>query len=58
MRGFRPSYYDTRTEETDNWARIKQENLQRYIERVREGLPVFDDESKPSDTKVFPSPQM
>ena len=45
MRGFRPSYFHIRNEEdADDTERKKQENLQRYMNRVNEGLPLFDEE--------------
>lgn len=56
MRGFRPSYFHVRSEEiADDFERAKQENLQRYMDRVREGLPIFEDEqaSGPSVAPVL-----
>lgn len=45
MRGFRPSYFHVRSEEdADDLERTKQENLQRYMDRFSEGLPIFEEE--------------
>ncbi|MBN1941994.1 MAG: hypothetical protein JW849_01755 [Phycisphaerae bacterium] len=45
MRGFRPSYFHVRSEDNaDDFERAKQENVQRYMDRVREGLPIFEEE--------------
>ena len=45
MRGFRPSYFQARSEEIDGLAMAKEENLQRYIDRVKQGLPLFEEQS-------------
>lgn len=45
MRGFRPSYFQARGEEVDDFRLAKEENLQRYIDRVRKGLPLFEEQS-------------
>ncbi len=47
MRGFRPSYFHDPSEdmlELEEHEKDREENVQRYIIRVRNGLPVFDDE--------------
>jgi hypothetical protein len=47
MRGFRPSYFHVRSEEmADDFERAKLENMQRYMERVKEGLPIFEEDRK------------
>ncbi len=45
MRGFRPSYFQARNEEADDLGLVKEENLQRYIDRVRQGLPLFEEQA-------------
>lgn len=55
MRGFRPSYFHVRSEEeiAEDFEQAKQENLLRYMNRVREGLPIFE-EDRPRDSGVAP----
>ena len=45
MRGFRPSYFQAKGEEVDDFELAKEENLQRYIDRVKHGLPLFEEQS-------------
>lgn len=45
MRGFKPSYFQQAPEELSaDLERAKEANLRRYVERVRAGLPLFDEE--------------
>jgi len=44
MRGFRPSYFRAMNDDVDEIEQDKQENLQAYIDRVRQGLPLFEDQ--------------
>ena len=44
MRGFRPSYFQARGEEIEDFELAKEENLQRYIDRVKHGLPLFEEQ--------------
>ncbi len=45
MRGFRPSYFHDPSEDMlEEHEQDREENVQRYISRVRRGLPVFEDE--------------
>ena len=44
MRGFRPSYFQARDEEIEDFELAKKENLQRYIDRVKRGLPLFEEQ--------------
>ena len=45
MKGYRPSYFQSHGELDDLLERDKQTNLQRYIQRVEERLPLFDRDS-------------
>jgi hypothetical protein len=47
MRGFKPSYFQPAPEELHaDLERAKEANLRRYVERVRAGLPLFDEEKQ------------
>ena len=44
MRGFRPSYFQIHGDEfLENLDQAKQENLERYINRVEAGQPLFEE---------------
>ncbi len=59
MRGFKPSYFQPAPEELHaDLERAKEANLRRYVERVRAGLPLFDEDEqnakKPVNRPVSP----
>jgi hypothetical protein len=55
MRGFRPSYFHVPSEEmADELEQAKQENVQRYMERVSEGLPLFEEEQSLGIVQIAP----
>jgi hypothetical protein len=46
MRGFKPSYFQAATDMHADLEKTKEANLRRYVERVRAGLPLFDEKDK------------
>ena len=50
QKGFKPSYFQARNDEGDNTPE-KEENIQRYSNKVRAGLPLFEEENK-SQVKI------
>jgi hypothetical protein len=42
MRGFRPGYFRVRSDDDEDTDHIKQNNMLRYMCRVREGRPIFE----------------
>jgi len=50
MRAFRPSHFALPEDFGDEMERVKEENVQRYLERAQAGLPLF--ETQPSNKEV------
>jgi Ribonuclease G/E len=59
MRGFKPSYFQAATDDMHaDLEKAKEANLRRYVERVRAGLPIFDDEQTETELQAGHTPDV
>ncbi|MBS3820824.1 MAG: hypothetical protein GVY16_11690 [Planctomycetes bacterium] len=59
MRGFKPSYFQAATDDMHaDLEEAKEANLRRYVERVRAGLPIFDDEQAETELQASHTPDV